>query len=76
MSSFYHDYYSQVCGSISFTGMSSDDFPMFKVVREDGVTLTLELSRDEEGNGPGFMFIDAKEPEWMLWQRKMSGQSH
>tara|TARA_R110001606_G_scaffold341132_4_gene489460 strand:- start:2725 stop:2976 length:252 start_codon:yes stop_codon:yes gene_type:complete len=72
---FYADYYGQVEGKIRYCG-TKDGFPMFKVMREDGIELTLELSRDEEGNGPGFMFIGAKEPEWLLWQRRMSAQSH
>ena len=57
MSSFYHDYYSQVRGSIRFTGMSSDGFPRFEVIQGNLERLHLELSCDEEGNRPGFLFI-------------------
>lgn len=34
------------------TGITDDEFPFFKL--DDG--LIVEVSRDQEGNGPGFLF--------------------
>jgi hypothetical protein len=31
-------------------------WPLLKVQAKDGTTYTLEISQDEEGNGPGFVF--------------------
>jgi hypothetical protein len=38
-------------------------FPVFTLERDDGVRVMLSLSRDEEGNGGGFAFIDYIEGE-------------
>jgi len=59
---FYEEYYGSLVGAtITKVTMSDDDeegncWPMFDVTLKDGTKLELELSQDEEGNGPGFMF--------------------
>lgn len=32
-----------------------DPFPVLKLTNDDGVELSVEVSRDEEGNGAGFL---------------------
>lgn len=65
---FYRRYYKQLVGAtiISFEGvnLSEDDvklgvgpgFPCFKVKFADGTYGLIEISRDPEGNGGGFLF--------------------
>ena len=59
---FYADYYGSLVGAtITKVTISDDDeegnsWPQFYVTLKDGTKLELELSQDEEGNGPGFMF--------------------
>jgi hypothetical protein len=65
---FYKRYYNQLVGStiIEFVGMNLSDedkrlgmgpeFPCFKVRLKDGTYGLIEVSRDEEGNGGGFIF--------------------
>jgi len=59
---FYADYYGSLVGAtITKVTISDDDdegnsWPQFDVTLKDGTKLELELSQDEEGNGPGFMF--------------------
>ena len=59
---FYEDYYGSLVGAtITQVTISDDDdegnsWPMFDVTLKDGTKVELELSQDEEGNGPGFMF--------------------
>jgi len=59
---FYADYYGSLVGAtITKVTISADDdegnsWPTFNVTLKDGTKLELELSQDEEGNGPGFMF--------------------
>ena len=59
---FYADYYGTLVGATitKVTVSESDDeghsWPKFAVTLKDGTKLELELSQDEEGNGPGFMF--------------------
>ena len=58
-------YYSQLKGATIvrveifdddlFSGTDAN-WPVFVVKFEDGTMGELQLSRDEEGNGPGFMF--------------------
>lgn len=64
---FYQDYYGQLKGYKvkSFDGMIEDDlggkpFPRFTLTNGKNEVL-LEVSRDEEGNGGGFLFISNKE---------------
>ena len=68
---FYNEYYGQLNGpcNLKFLGVSEDGFPQFHVERlADGIpandrNLYLELSQDEEGNGPGFLFIGTNKLE-------------
>lgn len=65
---FYRRYYNQLVGAtvIEFVGMNLSDqdkevgigpaFPCFKVKFQDGSYGLIEVSRDEEGNGGGFLF--------------------
>lgn len=60
----YTKYYSQLIGAtidgvemvIQDTGYSEEVWPTFHVTLKNGEKLTLELSQDPEGNGPGFLF--------------------
>lgn len=62
MSDFYDKYYSQLDGATInyYSGMHEDEFggtfPQFRVTLLDGTSILLEVSRDEEGNGGGFLF--------------------
>jgi len=38
-----------------------DPFPCFSLKAKDGSTIRVEVSRDQEGNGGGFLFISQKE---------------
>jgi hypothetical protein len=55
-------YYSQLNGAtLAFVCMTEDewgnpDFPTFLAKLPDGRTIQLEVSRDPEGNGGGFIF--------------------
>ena len=59
---FYADYYGSLVGAtITKVTISDDDdegnsWPIFAVTLKDGTKVELELSQDEEGNGPEFMF--------------------
>ena len=65
---FYRRYYKQLVGAtiIEFVGMNlseedkslgiGPEFPCFKVKFQDGTYGLIEVSRDEEGNGGGFLF--------------------
>ena len=61
---FYRRYYQQLLGAtiITYEGFTRDEytdgdgFPMFKVRFKDGTYGLIEISRDEEGNGGGFIF--------------------
>lgn len=59
---FYNTYFGQLVGAkiIGFEMTRDTDFgefwPTFTAVLKDGTEVTLELSQDEEGNGPGFIF--------------------
>lgn len=62
-------YYATLEGaSIARTGINKEGFPFFDAVRPDGTLLHVEVSTDEEGNGPGFLFglsfPEVKEPKW------------
>lgn len=63
MSDFYNNYYSQLKGYKikSFDGMIADElggrsFPRFTLTNGKN-DIVIEVSRDEEGNGGGFLFI-------------------
>ncbi len=66
------EYYSQIVGTITFGGFSADGFPKFRVKRPDGQVLALELSCDEEGNQPGFMFLDLVKPDILAEEDEMN----
>lgn len=65
---FYRRYYGQLVGAtvIEFVGMNlseeereigmGPEFPCLKVKFKDGTYGLIEVSRDEEGNGGGFLF--------------------
>ena len=65
---FYRRYYQQLLGAtiITFEGMNRDSdsdtyhldegFPCFKLKFKDGTYGLIEISRDPEGNGGGFIF--------------------
>lgn len=56
------DYYGQLEGatiktfSIGVDEEMNDDYPTFTVILKDGTEVQIEISQDEEGNGPGFIF--------------------
>jgi hypothetical protein len=61
---FYENYYGALDGAIitKVEIREDDDFgrteywPVFTVILANGFETELEISRDEEGNGPGFVF--------------------
>lgn len=59
---FWKDYYGSLEGAVvlSFDGMSESDvgdgFPCFTVKLKNGKTSQIEISKDPEGNGGGFIF--------------------
>lgn len=65
MTDFYSKYYKALEGAqiLKFVEMRQDDpeyggyaFPVFSVKFADGTIGEIEISRDEEGNGGGFVF--------------------
>ena len=62
-------YYRQLIGmTVMGAGIGKVDefgdggFPFFILKAKDGTKVKIEVSQDEEGNGPGFLFIgDHKE---------------
>ena len=63
MTDFWKKYYGSLAGAtiIKFDGMHDDDmggdgFPSFTVRFKDGTIGQIEISRDPEGNGGGFIF--------------------
>ena len=46
---------TMVGGTIKSVGVTDDGFPFF-VVQKGRDSYTVEVSQDEEGNGPGFLF--------------------
>jgi hypothetical protein len=64
---FFQKYYGQLVGCTiqSFTQDPNDEdsFPKFTLTRQQPIEgalneIEIEVSRDEEGNGPGFLFIN------------------
>jgi hypothetical protein len=54
---FYEYYYRHLIGcKITAVGMNAEGFPYFVIIDNDGNRQTIEISQDEEGNGPGFLF--------------------
>jgi|TARA_R100001510_G_C7555156_1_gene137364 hypothetical protein len=68
----FDDYYKQLEGYTfdKFLGVTDEDFetdgfPQFRLTKAGHETIIIEVSRDPEGNGGGFLFIggnDEKEP--------------
>lgn len=54
----FNNYYKQLEGFTvkEFLGMSEDGFPQF-ILTNKHEDIMIEVSRDEEGNGGGFLFI-------------------
>lgn len=61
---FYNEYFGQLVGA-KITGFEltrdeddeyGDVWPTYAVTLKDGRKITIEISQDEEGNGPGFIF--------------------
>ena len=46
---------SMVGSTIKSVGVSDDGYPFF-VIEKGRESYTVEISQDEEGNGPGFLF--------------------
>lgn len=57
-------YYGQLRGftiTDFFLKEDEDDFwPCFQLVKDGHAPVYIEVSRDEEGNGPGFLFLGNK----------------
>ncbi|MBN2258758.1 MAG: hypothetical protein JW704_13230 [Anaerolineaceae bacterium] len=50
------NYYKALEGCLIQNVKGDAEFPSFDAVRPDGKTFHIEVSRDPEGNGPGFLF--------------------
>lgn len=55
-SEFYKRYYASLKGATVVDVDGGAEFPRITVRTKAGETFVLEVSRDEEGNGPGFIF--------------------
>jgi len=55
-SEFYKRYYAQLEGVTIVDVDGGAEFPRFTVRTKEGEEFVIEVSRDEEGNGPGFLF--------------------
>lgn len=57
---FWTDYYKQLVGAVvvGFGVVEEDDefWPCFNVKLVTGEVVQIDVSQDEEGNGPGFLF--------------------
>ena len=64
MTDFYEKYYKQLVGAtiLGFRQTNDDDageqWPTFLIRLDTGAQVTVTLSCDEEGNRPGFAFIE------------------
>jgi hypothetical protein len=63
MSDYFDKYYRQLEGAqiVKFLGIRADDFgaegfPVFRVIDSAGESWEIEISKDPEGNGGGFIF--------------------
>lgn len=67
---FYDRYYSQLEGATIhyYVGMN-EEFPTFDVTLSNGKIVRLEVSRDPEGNGGGFIF-GLNQPDMSDWDKK------
>lgn len=57
--SWLQDYYAQLKGArvqgVELEQYEGKLYPVLEMVLEDSTVVTVEVSRDEEGNGPGFL---------------------
>ena len=74
---FYTRYYKQLEGAkiVDFYGMSEDEdgegFPTFVVELPNCQIIKIEISRDPEGNGGGFIF-GLNHPDMSDWDKKQA----
>lgn len=72
---FYQRYYKQLEGATidKFIGMAGENeyeqFPTFTVTLSNGQCVRIEVSRDPEGNGGGFLF-GLLSPDMSDWTKK------
>jgi hypothetical protein len=69
---FYDRYYVQLEGATihSYVGMN-EEFPTFDVKLKNGQIVRLEVSRDPEGNGGGFLF-GLLQPDMSDWDKRQA----
>jgi len=53
---FYKKYYASLKGATIVEVDGGAEFPAFTIKTPSGETFVVEVSRDPEGNGPGFLF--------------------
>jgi hypothetical protein len=85
---YYERYYAPLAGAtIESVAVSDEDMGGYsepwlkmKVKLSDGSTTEIEVSQDEEGNGPGFLFglpIPEREmPDGPYWRAAIQGEEH
>jgi hypothetical protein len=68
---FHTRYYKQLEGAkiVRFYGMSEGEFPTFEVELDNCQIVKIEVSRDPEGNGGGFIF-GLNHPDMSDWDKK------
>ena len=68
---FHTRYYKQLEGAkiVRFYGMSEGEFPTFEVELPNCQIIKIEISRDPEGNGGGFIF-GLNHPDMSDWDKK------
>jgi hypothetical protein len=70
---FYTRYYKQLEGAkiVRFYGLTEGEFPSFEVELPNCQIIKIEISRDPEGNGGGFIFgLDL--PDMSDWTKKLA----
>jgi hypothetical protein len=70
---FYNRYYKQLEGAkiVRYYGMSEGEFPTFEVELSNYQIIKIEISRDPEGNGGGFVF-GLDHPDMADWDKKQA----
>jgi hypothetical protein len=68
---FHTRYYKQLEGAkiVRFYGMTEDEFPTFEVELDNCQIVKIEVSRDPEGNGGGFLF-GLNHPDMSDWDKR------
>ena len=68
---FHTRYYKQLEGAkiVLFYGMSEGEFPTFEVELDNCQIVKIEISRDPEGNGGGFIF-GLNHPDMSDWDKR------